>query len=449
MQTQIQCPNCRNAITADVYQLLDVDQVPQIKQALLSGGLNMAQCQNCGWSGQIAAPLVYHDSAHDLLMTFVPMELNLPYDQQERMMGQLVRAVVENVPQEKRRAYLLQPQQIFRWQTFMEKVYETEGITPEMLQKQQRQVELLQTLMKADTDVVAYLFKERKSDIDDDGFVQMVQATLQQAVQAQQSEAMTRLSNLQYLVMTQTAAGKRAERRQLAINALQQEAKANNGVTPQMVANHVIKNIDDDATIDAIVEATGAISYEFFSVLTQKMDSAAKVGDQRTVNRLTEIRTRLLKIYDEMQKVSAQLMAEALNTVNMIADAPDKRLAIQQMAEQINDAFMITLEQQIEIAQESADLNRIVALKEIRTHLQEIMRQSNDPSMQMITAMLQAPSERELHQFLDANAQYVNQDLLASFDALSAELPADAPNEVRVRLGQLRTIVQQRLAVTA
>jgi hypothetical protein len=449
MQTQIQCPNCRSPITADIYQLLDVDQAPQIKEALLGGGINMAQCQNCGWTGQVAAPLVYHDSAHDLLMTFVPMELNLPYDQQERMMGQLVRAVVESVPQEKRRAYLLQPQQIFRWQTFMEKVYETEGITPEMLAKQQRQIELLQTLIKADNDVVTYLLNDRKADVDDDTFVQMVQATLQQAVQAQQTEAMTRLSNLQYYVMTKTAAGKRAEKRQIAMNALQQEAKAKNGVTPQMVAEHVIKNMDDDATIDAIVEATGAISYEFFGALSQQIDAAAKAGETRTVTRLTEIRTRLLTIYDEMQKVSAQLMKDALKTVNTIARAPDKRVALQQMAEQIDEAFMITLEQQLEIAQDSADLDRILALKEIQKHLEDMMRQSNDPSMQMITAMLQAPSPEALGQFLNANAQYVNQDLLMAFDALSAELPDDAPQELRIRLGQLRTIVEQHLLTTA
>lgn len=449
MQTQIQCPNCRSPITADVYQLLDVDQAPQIKQAVLGGMLNMAQCQNCGWSGQVAAPLVYHDSAHDLLMTFVPMELNLPYDQQERMMGQLVRAVVENVPQEKRRAYLLQPQQIFRWQTFMEKVYETEGITPEMLQKQQRQVELLQTLMTADGDVVDYLMKDRKSDVDDDAFVQMVQATLQQAVQAQQTEAMTRLSNLQYRVMTQTEAGKRAEKRQMAMSALQREAKANNGVTPAMVAEHVIKNMDDDATIDAIVEATGAISYEFFSALSQKIDAAAKAGDQRTVTRMTNVRTRLLKLYDEMQKASAQMMMDALEMVNAIAGASDKRLAIQQNAERIDEAFMITLDQQLEIARNASQLDRVLALKEIQKHLEEMMRQSNDPSMQMITAMLQAPSPAELDKFLDANAQYVTPDLLAAFDALSAELPADAPPELRQRLGQMRTIVEQRIAVAA
>lgn len=449
MQTQIQCPNCGNQVTADIYQLLDVDQAPQIKQALLSGALNTAQCQNCGWVGQVAAPLVYHESAHDLLMTFVPMELNLPYDQQERMMGQLVRAVVENVPQEKRRAYLLQPQQIFRWQTFMEKIYETEGITPEMLQRQQRQMELLQTLIKADKDVVDYLLKERKSDIDDDTFVQMVQSTLQQAVQAQQSDAMTRLSNLNYHLMTKTEAGKRAEKRQMAMNALQQEAKANNGVTPQMVANHVIKNMDDDATIDAIVEATGAISYEFFSAFSQQIDAAAKAGEQKKVARLTEIRTRLLEIYDEMQKVSAQLMMEALKTVNMIAAAPDKLLALQQSAGSIDEAFMITLEQQLEIAQGEADLDRILALKEIKKHVEDMLQQSADPSMQMITAMLQAPSEEQLDQFLEANVQYVNEDLLAGFDALSAELPADAPEQLRQRLGQLRERVEKRLLTTA
>ena len=449
MQTQIQCPNCGSPVAADVYQLLDVDQAPQIKQALLSGALNVAQCQTCGWVGQVAVPLVYHDSAHDLLMTFVPMELNLPYDQQERMMGQLVRAVVENVPQERRRSYLLQPQQIFRWQTFMEKIYETEGITPEMLEKQRKQVELLQTLARADKDVADVLFSERKREIDDDAFVEMVQASLQQAVQAQDSAVMTRLSNLQYRVMTETEAGKRAERRQMAMNALQQEAKANEGVTPAMVADHVVRNMDDDATIDAIMEATRAISYEFFSALSAKIDEAAKAGEQQKVDRLTEVRTRLLNIYDEMQRVSAEMMKQALATVNAIAAAPDKLTAIQQNADMIDEAFLLTLEQQIEAAQGSADLDRILALKEIKKHIEDMMADANNPAMQMITAMLQAPSPEALDQFLDANSEFVNDDLLQAFDMLGSELPADAPAELRERLAMMRGRVERRLPAVA
>ena len=50
---------------------------------------------------------------------------------------------------EKRRGYMLQPQTMLTMQSFMERVWGTEGVTPEMLARQQKQVELLRTLAMA------------------------------------------------------------------------------------------------------------------------------------------------------------------------------------------------------------------------------------------------------------------------------------------------------------
>mgnify|MGYP003380721901 FL=1 len=46
MQTQISCPNCGTPYVADIYQVIDVDREPQLKEMLLSVQLNMAVCPN-------------------------------------------------------------------------------------------------------------------------------------------------------------------------------------------------------------------------------------------------------------------------------------------------------------------------------------------------------------------------------------------------------------------
>jgi hypothetical protein len=33
-----------------------------MKQLFLSGGFNLAQCPYCGFKGNLAAPIVYHDA---------------------------------------------------------------------------------------------------------------------------------------------------------------------------------------------------------------------------------------------------------------------------------------------------------------------------------------------------------------------------------------------------
>ena len=443
MQTQIQCQQCRRPITANVEQIINVDQNPQLKQMMMQGQLNVAQCQNCGWTGQIATPQVYHESAHDLLMTFVPMEANIPYAEQERMMGQLVRMVVESVPMEKRRAYLLQPIQMVRYQTYMERILETEGITKAMIARQNEQLELLRTLMKADQDVVDYLVKD-KARLIDDTFVGMVQQTLQSASQAGAPEAIA-LSNLSAKLYRETEAGKRVERRQLAMHAFQQEAKAADGVTAEMLAAHIVKNQADDTLIDMLVNAVGGLTYEFFTVFTTWIESAAKEGNKPAVMRLTAIRTRLLKMYDEMLAESAKQMQAALDAVNALVAAPDKVQALQQYANQIDEGFLVVLERETAKAQDAGDLARSVALREVRKHLEDMISQSGMPQMQFISAMMRVRTDAEINQILDSAPQLVDGQLIQVLDQLSAEVGAEAQPEVGAHLRKIRGLIEARL----
>ena len=170
MQTQISCPNCGVPYVADIYQIIDAARQPQLKEMLLSGQLNVAVCPNCGAGGRIATPLLYHDPNHDLFMVHVPQEMNLDQVRREELIGRLVQQVVNQTPMEKRRGYMLAPQTMLTMQSFMEKVWGTEGVTPEMLARQQKQVELLRTLATASADVQDFLLKDRAREIDETFF---------------------------------------------------------------------------------------------------------------------------------------------------------------------------------------------------------------------------------------------------------------------------------------
>ena len=95
--TQIQCPNCKAPITASIEQLIDVNKDPGAKARLLSGSINRMNCPSCGFEGQIATPLVYHDPEKELLLSFMPVELNIPKDEQERLIGKMINQVTEKL----------------------------------------------------------------------------------------------------------------------------------------------------------------------------------------------------------------------------------------------------------------------------------------------------------------------------------------------------------------
>src|SRR4030066_978607 len=120
-KTRINCPNSRQPIIADIEQLFDVGQDPTAKQKFLAGMFNVAQCQSCGYQGLLATPIVYHDPAKELLLTYFPAELNLPVNEQEKMIGPLITQVTNGLPQEKRKAYLFRPQTMLTLQSMIEK----------------------------------------------------------------------------------------------------------------------------------------------------------------------------------------------------------------------------------------------------------------------------------------------------------------------------------------
>src|SRR5258706_10310847 len=147
VKTQVSCPNCRLPGAATLEQLFDGNQDPSAKQRFLSGRFNMIQCPNCGYQGQVAGPIMYHAPEKELLLTFVPMELGLPQPEQEKLIGRLMNDVINKLPQDKRKGYLLSPKPTFTMQGLMERVLEADGITKEMLESQRAKVQLLQSLL--------------------------------------------------------------------------------------------------------------------------------------------------------------------------------------------------------------------------------------------------------------------------------------------------------------
>src|SRR5512147_1466739 len=121
-QTQIACPRCKSPVAANVEQLFDVTQDPAAKQRLMSGQTNYVRCPVCKYEGRLATPIVYHDNEKELLLTFFPPELGMPLNEQEKLMGPLIKQVVDRLPPEKRKGYLFNPQANFTYESMLETI---------------------------------------------------------------------------------------------------------------------------------------------------------------------------------------------------------------------------------------------------------------------------------------------------------------------------------------
>jgi hypothetical protein len=445
MQTQVTCPNCQTPYPTQVFQLLDVGLQPELKEYILSGQLNMAVCPNCGAGGQISTPLVYHDPAHELFMTFVPPEMNMDQMQREQIIGSMVRQIMDATPQEQRKAYMLQPQTILTYQTFMENILETEGITKEMIARQRKQSELLGNLANADPDVRDFLIEENMALLDEQFFA-MMQQIIDYAAQANDDQQMVKLTNLRAKLMVDTPVGKEIERRQIALHAFNREAKAQGGVSADLLLKHILKNQEDDAIVDALsMTGQGALRYEFFRQFSDEIEKVEKAGDLAQAQRLTDIRTRLVKMYDEIREQSNRMMAEAAETLKLILEAPDMETAVSENFPRLDDAFMYFLISRINQAEESGDAEQAAKLREVQELIASTAEAQVPPEIRLLNQMLEAPSDVERGQILDENPQLVAEEMIQVLDAVQQQVEQQGQDEVLENVKASKALIRARL----
>ncbi|VAW30793.1 hypothetical protein MNBD_CHLOROFLEXI01-3165 [hydrothermal vent metagenome] len=445
MQTQLTCPQCGTPYSAEVHQIVNSKRNPELKQQLLNGTLNVAVCPSCGAGGQMATLLLFHDPEHEMFMVHMPQDLNLDQAQREQMIGQLTKQAMDATPPEERRAYMFQPEIMLNWQTFMEKVLQTEGITPEMIAHQKSQSELLQTLIKADQDVQDVLLTERADEIDETFFA-MLQSFMDMASQTNSEQDLLKITNLRYRLMTETAAGRRMEQQQMALHKLSQDAKKQGGLSPAILLEHILANQEQPHVVDGLVRAgQGALQYEFFSLLTAEIEKVEAAGDKAAAARLTAMREDLLKLYEGMQQQGQNMIEAALETLNLILQAPDKNQALAENVNKIDEAFMSVLVAKMNEAEQKDDIPQFQALNEIHALIYAQMEQTLPPHVQLLNQMVRAESPDEQVQLLNENESLISEELVQMIDQVLGQAEGGGQEELNGRLQSVKTLIQARL----
>ena len=443
MQTQIRCPQCQTPFMAQLHQIVDVGLNPGMKDALLNGQLNVAQCPNCGAVTQIASPMLYHDPEHELFMVHVPTEMSLPHDEQEKLIGTLVQRAMDQLPPEKRRGYMFSPQTILRMQTFMEKVLETEGVTPEMMAHQRRQMELLQALATADKETTDRLLKERMDDIDE-VFFSMLRANMESAENSNQEQLAIQLINLQAKLYRDTEYGRKLSERQRALHAFSRDAKQD-GLSPELLLKHVIDNRNDPDLVNSLVmNGQQAFNYEFFTKLTEKIEKRQKAG--ASVDQYIALRERLLEAQEAIEKRSREMLNTAQQTLDKIMQAKDRGAAVRENVQHIDDAFMYVLSSYVEQAQKRNNQPELEALQEIQAYIMQAYSEQLPPEIRLINNLLDLDTA-EQKRLLEENKALVGPELLEMIKAVRAENQDGEGKALSDRLAPIQAMVESQLAL--
>ncbi len=443
MQTQITCPNCQTPYIADVHQIVDVGLNPALKQIFLSGQLNIAQCPSCQAITQVSTPLLYHDPEHDIFSVYIPMEMGLGHTEQEQLIGQLVKQAMDSLPPEQRRGYMFQPQIVLSMQSLMEKVLETEGITPEMIARQKSQAELLETLITADQDVAGTLIKERADEIDETFFI-LLRAMLEAAENAKHEEHTLKLINLQAKLYRETEYGKRLERQQQALRSFSRDVNQAGALSQKILLKHVMANRDDDMVVSALVSAgQQAFDYEFFVQLSEKIEKREKAGVN--TGELVALREKLLELQQSMEQRSREIVEVAQETLKKILQADDREAAVRSYLGEMDDVFMYVLSANLSQAEQRGDQEYAAVLQHIQDLVIREMEKQAPPELRLVNQLIRAESVDDQRELLVDNSNLVNSELLQIVKALESEARGSSEDSLDGRLREVEAMIEAQL----
>lgn len=409
-------------IAANVEQLFDVTADPQAKQRLLSGQSNHARCPHCGYQGRLATPVVYHDNEKELLLTFFPSELGLPLNEQERMIGPLIKQATDRLPPEKRKAYLLKPQANLTYESMLETILGKDGVTPEMLKGQQERVGLIERLIQVTTkDVRSELIKQNEKIIDEQFFA-LFSRIAQGALGSGQEQIARALIDVQTQLLEETEYGRHLKESVGELEAAQRVLQeAGQTLTREKLLDFVLES-QTDARIRAFVSlARGGMDYVFFQTLSEKLEKTS--GEEKT--RLEGIRDKLLEYVNDVDKQMEARYKQAQEFVESLLAQEDVENAVKANLENFTQDAVDIAQQMLRQASEKNDYARMGKLQKM---IQVLQAASAPPEVMFIEQLIQLPDAAAVEAALSQNEAMVTQQLLDTLTGLATQMESQSDN---------------------
>jgi hypothetical protein len=435
-RTQIACPRCRQPVAAIVEQLFDVSSDPGAKQRLLGGVSNHAACQNCGFNGPLSTPIVYHDADKELLLTYFPVELGMPVNEQEKLVGPFITQITNKLPPAKRKGYLLRPQSFLTYQSLIERILGADGITPEMIQAQQKRVGLIERLLTTTSNEArSALIKEEAAAFDAD-FFGIFGRLMENAMASNQEGLAKQMDAIQQQLLAETEFGRKIasqyNENQEAVKTLQAAGK---GLDREKLLNIIIEAPNEDR-VNALVSYTRpALDYQFFQMLSERIDKLA--GDER--KKLETLREKLLDITRKIDQRAEEEFKHAAALLETLLKADDIQKATAEHLPELGEMFVQVLQQALQDANRKNDSERMPKLQQVVAVLQQAS--APPPELELLEQFLGAPDEASLNKLIEENADKLTPEfsgVVASIinrtEGEGGEAPSDEEKQVMEKL---------------
>lgn len=411
------CPRCHQPLVADVQQLFDLSTDPTAKQRLLSHSTNIAHCQACGYEGMLSVPVVYHDPEKELLLTYFPPELGMAVNEQEKQIGPLINQVVNNLPAEKRKGYLFQPQTMLTYQTLLDRILEADGITKEMLEAQQKRVNLIQKLITTPDIEARKTIINENSALADGNLFAIFSTLIESAINQGDEKSAQMLSVINKELMQETEVGRELlaqnQEAQTAIKAIQDASKT--GLTRERLLE-ILGEIKSDSALTTVVSLTrSGLDYQFFQSLTERIDKES--GDAK--QKFSTLREKLLKITRDYDIEINKRIADSEKLLDSILADANLEEAVKKHLPEMDEFFSQAIHSAFDKANQSGDLARLEKIQKVTSIIEK--ESAPPPELELIQKLVDSKDDADRRRILEENSALVTDELLQALNSIIGE----------------------------
>jgi len=423
----LNCPACSSPITADVWQVVDVGQDPNLKSRLLRGQLNVVTCPHCSNRTAVATPLAYHDPDLALFFILVPSQLGLSGEEQDKTIGELTNLLMNSLPAEQRKGYLFQPKTFFSMESLASEILRADGITDEMVQEQQRSAQLLRDLLAQtdDEESLKKLVEDHKDDLDYEFFL-FLTASIEQAREDGEDSLVAQLSSLRTKLQESISPAR--------LPPLEGKQGA---ITREELIEGLFAHKDGEDFKTLVAAARPVLDYQFFQTLTGQIETANGQGEKEKAQELTGLRSRILELVDELDKEAREALDRAADLLREIVNSEDMEAAAQEHVEQLDAPFLTALEANIIAADQSGQQEVSEKLNSLKEHVVSLLEERLPPEMRLLNHLLSTSDLDERRKLLQDEKALLSEDFLELLQLILEDLRSQDQKDAAERLEEI------------
>ncbi|MBN1955113.1 MAG: hypothetical protein JW900_08705 [Anaerolineae bacterium] len=414
-------------------QILDVDLDPSASIRVLSNQVNLIRCPHCGSTGAVNLPFLYHDASKELALVYVPMEAGRDSLEQQQIIGTLSRLLLNQMPPEQRKGYLLNPQIFFTYESLLKKVREAEGITEEMIAAQQAKVNLFRQLVEAGSDEERAMLLQESGGLIDEEFFGITQAHIAQVEAIGHQDLLQKMIQAQSYLLAETTLGRELAARSDAIIALKEQPTREKLV-------ELLVDSDDAATRQILIRlAQPMIDYIFFQQFTRRIEATK---DAKERQRLEELRKEVLQVRDDLAQEIRQEVQKRAALINDLLSTEKPALLARRRLDDIDEIFLGLLEAEIDQARQNDNQELASRLEEIWRLISDMAREQMPPELLLLNQLLESQDLAEARRILEENRALVQLPLVQALEQIKVHLQEQQSVELSQHVAAILEIVR-------